>query len=137
MFRKIAIALVAASVLTAPVLAQQTNPSGETKLSPTTPAPTVSSTEKTDKAITKVTKHRVVARHHRHGAKMAKSAKSHGAKMVKYAKPGTKYGKYTRHIGRTKTAPKHAYGAISAKSISPKALTKPSSSKPAARPSLD
>jgi len=80
MFRKIAIALVAASVITAPVLAQ------DTTVSPTRPAPTASTPEKSGKAVTKVTKHRVVARHHRHGTKMAKYTKSHGTKMVKYAK---------------------------------------------------
>jgi hypothetical protein len=125
MFRKIAMALVAASVLTVPVLAQ-TNAPGDGKASPLTSAPTVSSTEKADKAITKVTKHRIVARHHRHGAKMAKSTKYHGPKMVKYAKSGTKYGKFTRHIGRGRTVPKHAFGAASTKPIS----------KPAAKPSL-
>ncbi len=123
MFRKIAIALVAASALTVPVLAQGTNPSGDSKLSPSTSAPTVSVPEKTEKAVTKPTKHRAAARHHRH-AKMAKSTKYHGAKMVKYAK----VGKVTRHYGRAKIGPKHAYGA---------ALKKPISSKPAAKPGLD
>jgi len=120
MFRKIAIALVAASALTVPVLAQQTNPSGDTKLSPTTPPPAVSSTEKSDKLTTTkpTTKHHMVSRHHHHGAKMAKSAKYHGSKMAKYGKSG-------RHIGRT---PKHAYGAAS---------KKPISSKPAVKPSVD
>jgi hypothetical protein len=113
MFRKIAIALVAASVLTAPVLAQGTTP-GDSKVSPTTPAPTASTPEKSEKAVTKVTKHRVVARHHRHGTKMAKYAKSHGTKMVKYAKGAR----------------------ASAKPISSKPGTKPSSSKPAAKSSL-
>src|SRR5258708_8082763 len=70
MFRKIAIALVAASVLTAPVLAQGTTP-GDSKVSPTTPAPTASTTEKSEKAVTKATKHRGVARHPRLGTKMA------------------------------------------------------------------
>ena len=114
MFRKIAIALVAASVLTAPVLAQGTTP-GDSKVSPTTPAPTASTPEKSEKAVTKVTKHRVVARHHRHGTKMAKYTKSNGTKMVKYAKGAR----------------------ASAKPISSKRGTKPSSSKPAAKSSLD
>jgi hypothetical protein len=117
MFRKIAIALVAASVLSAPVLAQGS------QVSPTTPAPTASTPEKSEKAVTKVTKHRVVARHHRHGSKMAKYTKSHGTKMVKHH--GTKMVKYAK-------------GArASAKSISSKRGTKPSSSKPAAKSSLD
>jgi hypothetical protein len=96
MFRKIAIALVAASVLTAPVLAQGTTP-GDSKVSPTTPAPTASTPETSEKAVTKVTKHRVVARHHRRGTKMAKYAKSHGTKMVKHARsPGTKMVRYAK-----------------------------------------
>ncbi len=114
MFRKIAIALVAASVLIAPVLAQGTTP-GESKVSPTTPAPAASTPEKSEKAVTKVTRHRVVVRHHRHGTKMAKYTKSHGTKMVKYAKGAR----------------------ASAKPISSKPRTKPSSSKPAAKSSLD
>jgi hypothetical protein len=127
MFRKIAIALVAASVLTAPVLAQSTTPS-DSKVPPTTPAPTASTAPKAEKAITK---HRMVVRHHRHGAKAAKYAKS--TKMVKHAKSGAKYGKYTRHMGRARTAPKHVYG----KAISAKPAGKPSSAKPAAKPGLD
>jgi hypothetical protein len=129
MFRKIAIALVAASALAAPVLAQQTSPSGETKLSPSTPSPTVSSTEKSDKltATKPTTKHRMVSRHHHHVTKMVKSTKYQGSK--KYGK----YGKSTRHLGRTH---KHAYGAVSAKAISSKPAAK-SSLKPAAKRSLD
>ena len=114
MFRKIAIALVAASVLSAPTLAQSIAP-GDSKVSPTTSAPTASTPEKSEKAVTKVTKHRVVARHHRHGTKMAKYTKSHGTKMVKYAKGAR----------------------ASAKPISSKRGTKPSLSKPAAKSSLD
>jgi hypothetical protein len=128
MFRKIAIALVAASALAAPVLAQQTNPSGETKLSPSTPPPTRSSPQKGHKLTTtkSTTKHHMVSRHHHHGAKTAKSAKYQGAK--KYGK----YGKSTRHY-RT---PKHAYGAASAKAPSSTPAAK-SSLKPAAKRSLD
>ena len=124
MFRKIAIALVAASFLSAPTLAQSTAP-GDSKVSPTTPAPTASTPEKSEKAVTKVTKHPVVARHHRHGTKMAKYTKSHGTKMVKHARShGTKMVKYAK-------------GArASAKPISSKPGTKPSSSKPAAKSSL-
>lgn len=133
MFRKIAIALVAASALTAPVLAQQTtNPSAETKVSPTAPAPSISSTEKTEKLTTKPTKHRMAARHHHRGAKMAKYTKSHGAKMGKYAK----YGKYTHPMKHGRTAGKHAFGAVSAKAISSKPAAKPSL-KRSTRPGLD
>jgi len=130
MFRKIAIALVAASALTVPVLAQQTNPSGETKLSPSTSAPTITSTEKTDKLTTQPTKHRMGARHHH--AKMAKFTKSH-PKMGKYGK----YGKYTHPMKHGKTAARFMSTArASAKPISSKA-TKPSLSKPGAKPSVD
>jgi hypothetical protein len=135
MFRKIAIALVAASALTVPVLAQQTSPSGETKLSPSTSAPTITSTEKTDKLTTKPTKHHMSARHH-HGGKMAKYTKAH--KMGKYAKYGkAKYGKYTRPMKHGKTAASFMSTArASAKPIYSKA-TKPSLSKRGAKPSVD
>ena len=85
MFRKIAIALVAASVLTAPVLAQNTAP-GTGNISPTAPAAAATvNAVKADKAITK---HRTVLRHHRHGAKMVKHAR-HGkyAHHMKHGKP--------------------------------------------------
>jgi len=80
MFRKVAIALVAATVLAAPVLAQDVAPAtGKASQTTTAPAPTV----KADKAITK---HRTVARHH------------HGVKMVKH----TNHVKYARHMKRAK-----------------------------------
>jgi hypothetical protein len=106
MFRKIAIALVAASVLSAPVLAQQTTTPSENKLSPSTSAPTATAPEATEKSVTKPTKHRMVSRHHHHG------------KMAKYGKHGPKYGKYTRHMGRAAMPSKRAYGAVSGKAIS-------------------
>ncbi len=130
MFRKIAIALVATSVLAAPVLAQGTL--GDSKLSPSTP-PTTSIVPKSEKAITKVTKHRMVIRHHRHGTKLAKYTKSHGPKMVKYAK----YGKSTHPMKHGRTAAKFMSTArASAKPISSKALAKRSLSKPAAKRGL-
>lgn len=80
MFRKVAIALVAASVFTAPVLAQNATPGTEKAPQTTTaPAPTV----KTNKATTK---HRMVVRHHRHGVKMVKHTKH--SKSVRHAKRG-------------------------------------------------
>jgi len=94
MFRKIAIAFVAASVLGAPVLAQQTTTPSESKLSPSTSTTTGTAPETTEKTVTKSTKHRVVSRHHRH-AKVAKYGKSHGSKMAK-----GKSGKYAHHMGR-------------------------------------
>jgi hypothetical protein len=135
MFRKIAIALVAASALTVPVLAQQTSPSGESKLSPSTSPPTVTSSEKTGKLTTTPTaKHRMGARHHR-GGKMAKLTKSH-AKMGKYAKYGkAKYGKYTHPMKHGKATVTGA--RAQAKAISAKPATKPSLAKPGARKSLD
>ena len=125
MFRKIAIALVATSVLAAPVLAQGTL--GDSKVSPTTP-PTTSIVPKSEKAITKVTKHRMVTRHHR--AKLAKYTKSPGTKMAKSAK----YGKYTHPMKHGRTSARFMSSArASAKPISSKALTKRSFSKPAKR----
>ena len=123
MFRKIAIALVATSVLAAPVLAQGTL--GDSKVSPTTPS-TTSIVPKSEKAITKVTKHRMVLRHHRHGAKLAKYTKSHGPKMVKTAK----YGKYTHPMKHGRTSAKFMSSArASVKPIPSKALGKRSFSK--------
>jgi hypothetical protein len=120
MFRKIAIALVAASVLSAPVLAQQTTTPSENKLSPSTgTSPTATVPESTEKTVTKPTKHRMVSRHHRH------------AKMAKYGKHWPKYGKYSRHMGRAAMPSKHAYGAVSGKAIS-----RPAARSIKARPSL-
>ena len=125
MFRKIAIALVATSVLAAPVLAQGTV--GDSKVSPTTP-PTTTIVPKSEKAITKVTKHRMIVRHHRHGAKLAKVSKLEGTKMVKSGKYGKKYGKYTHPM-------KH--GRTSAKVMSSARASAKPISKPAAKRGLD
>ena len=131
MFRKIAIALVATSILAAPVLAQGT--SGDSKVSPTTP-PTTSIVPKSEKAITKVTKHRMIVRHHRHGTKVAKVTKVHGPKMVKAAK----YGKYTHPMKHGRTSSKLMSSAhASAKPLSSKTSIKRSSSKPAAKQGVD
>ena len=136
MFRKIAIALVATSVLAAPVLAQGTTLGDKV----TTPS-TTSIVPKSEKAITKVTKHRMVIRHHRHGTKLAKYSKSGGPKLAKYTKSHgpkmakyAKYGKYTHPMKHGRTSARFMSSArASAKPISPKALTKRSFSKPAKR----
>ncbi len=136
MFRKIAIALVATSVLAAPVLAQGTL--GDSKVSPTTPS-TTSIVPKSEKAITKVTKHRIVVRHHRHGTKLAKYTKSRTPKMAKLAK----YGKYTHPMKHGRTAGKltsskfMSSARASAKPLSSKTLIKRSFSKPAAKRGVD
>jgi len=111
MFRKIAIALVAASVLTVPVLAQNAAPdAGKTAQTTTAPANTVK-TVRADKAVTK----HHVARHH------------HGVKMVGHAKHGTyahhmKHGKtHAHHMTHTKTAARQVPGKIvTAKHVSTK-----------------
>jgi hypothetical protein len=99
MFRKVAIALVAASVLTAPVLAQNVAPgAGKASQTTTAPAPTV----KADKATTK---HRMVTRHH------------HGVKTAEHAK----HGKHAHHMKREKTAAKQVSGKpVAAKHVSAK-----------------
>jgi hypothetical protein len=88
MFRKVALALVAASVLTVPVLAQDATP-GAGKVSPTAPAsaPPV----KAVKADKVVTKHHMVNRHHRDGTKVVKHPK-HGthAYHMKHGRTATK-----------------------------------------------
>lgn len=122
MFRKIAIALVAASVLSAPVLAQQTTTPSDNKLSPSTGnTSSVTVPESTEKTVTKPTKHRTVSRHHRH------------AKMAKYGKHGAKYGKYTRHMGRAAMPSKRTYGAVSGKAISSKPGARSIKAKPSAQ----
>jgi|SRR5262245_2698009 len=107
MFRKVAIALVAASVLTAPVLAQGVAP-GAGKVSQPTPAPApVAKTVKADKAVTE---HRTVIRHHRHDAKMVKHAK---------------HGKYAQHMKHGKAAAKQVSGKpVAVKQVSSKATAK-------------
>ncbi len=132
MFRKIAIALVATSVLAAPVLAQGTTLGDKV----TTPS-TTSIVPKSEKAITKFSKHRMVIRHHRQGAKLAKYSKSRGPKVAKYTKShapkmakDAKYGKYTRSMKHGRTASKFMSSArASVKPIPSKALGKRSFSK--------
>jgi hypothetical protein len=132
MFRKIAIALVATSVLAAPVLAQGTT-SGDKATTPST----TSIAPKSEKAITKFTKHRMVIRHHRHGTKLAKYSKSRGPKLAKYNKSHgpkmakfAKYGKYTHSMKHGRTGSKFMSSArASVKPIPSKALGKRSFSK--------
>jgi hypothetical protein len=142
MFRKMAIALVAASVFTAPVLAQ--NPSlsgGGTTSTPssepmdkTKPEKAAESVEKSTKTITK---HRT-ARHHR-GIKTAKSSKMHATtalsgkkssgKAAKLAKTSqvSKTAKFakaeTRRMGHGKTLSKHVYGRASKHMHTPSGTT--------------
>jgi Ni/Co efflux regulator RcnB len=104
MFSKVAIALVAASVFTAPVLAQNATP-GTAKAPQTTtaPAPAV-------KADKPVTRHRIVVRHHRHGAKVIKQAK---------------HGTHVRHVKRGGTLAKQVSGkAAPVKQVSAKPAPK-------------
>lgn len=114
MFRKIAIALVAASALTAPGLAKNA-PLGNGTGSQTAQAPVANTVtpDKAAKADKAVKKHRVV-RHHHHGPKMAKHFKH-----IKYARSAT----------HGKTAAKLTSGA--------QASAKHVSSKPAAKSGVD
>jgi hypothetical protein len=121
MFRKMAIALVAASVFTAPVLAQNpplsggtTSPSGETTEKATKPEKTEKSVESTEKSVTTVTKHHRIARHHRHGTKAAKYGKARTATAMSGKHSGAKSAKYTkiesRRIRHGRIPSKHVYG---------------------------
>jgi hypothetical protein len=138
MFRTMAIALVAASVFTAPVLAQNNTLSGGSsnsgsKNAPSTPAPTGESPEKTEKpdkaeksdksaestekSEKTITHHHHVARHHHHGTKVAKVSKTHTHTAISTKHHGARgYAKYEgRHAGRSRIAkyPRHtgrAYG---------------------------
>jgi hypothetical protein len=103
MFRKIAIALVAATALTAPALAQNVDTGKASPQTTTAPAPTV-------KAHKAATRHRTVVRHHHHGVKVVKHAN---------------HGKYARHMKHGKTPPKQ----VSAKPVAEKQV----STKPAAK----
>jgi hypothetical protein len=106
MFRKVAIALVAASVFTAPVLAQEVAP-GTAKAPATTAVAPATKDVKADKAPTK--HHRVVC-HHRHGTKVVKHFN---------------HGKYAHHIKRSKTATKQVSGKpVVAKQVSTKPVAK-------------
>jgi Ni/Co efflux regulator RcnB len=121
MFRNIAIALVAASVLAAPVMAQNTL-SGGSKASPATPSSETSekadkspeksaeTSESAEKSATK--RHRVARHHHHHGAKTAKYGKSRSG-MAQYGKHGLKTEKYSKYESRRhgRTMGRHSYGA--------------------------
>jgi hypothetical protein len=125
MFRKIAVALVAASVFAAPVLAQTkdnlsggtaTNPSNETEKA-NKPEKTEKSAESTEKTEKTVTHHHHAARHHR--SKAAKAGKARTAtamygKTLSHKTPGGKTSKFarteTRRVGHGKLLPKRAYG---------------------------
>ena len=136
MFRKMAIALVAASVFTVPVLAQNDTLSGgsSNKSSQATSPPAGESAEKPEKAeksaeaveksTKKITHHRKVARHHRRGTKAAKYAKSRSTAV--YAKhPSSEMVKSEkRYVGQGRTTSKRAYGRVS-KPIRSKTMTKP------------
>jgi len=122
MFRKVAIALVAASVLTVPVLAQDAAP-GAGKAAQTTTAP--ATTVKTVKAGKVTTKHRMVTRHHRH---------HHHVAMVGHAKQGKHVGhmKYAHH---TKLVHHMKHGETAAKPVSGKLVTaRHVAAKPTVRP---
>jgi len=121
MFRKMAIALVAASVFTAPVLAQNpplsggttTTPSGET-MEKAKPEKTEKAAESAKKAEKVVTKHRRIARHPRHGTKAAKYGKARITTAISGKHPEAKPAKYgkveSRRIGRGRAPSKHVYG---------------------------
>jgi hypothetical protein len=128
MFRKMAIALVAASVFTAPVLAQTpplsgggttSTPSSEA-VDKTKPEKSAETTEKAGK-----TKHHRMARHHKHGTKAAKYGKAHTTAMSgKHSEAkAAKLAKIeSRRHGRT--LPKKVYGRAS-KHMPSKSTTQP------------
>jgi hypothetical protein len=114
MFRNIAIALVAASVLGAPAMAQSNNtlsgggpssqskpPTESTEKADKTPEKSAETAESTEKSATK--HHKVARHHHRHGTKAAKLGKSRTS-MAKYE---------GRHVGHGRNLGRHAYGASS------------------------
>jgi hypothetical protein len=119
MFRKMAIALVAASVFTAPVLAQNpplsggtTSPSSETTEKANKPEKTEKSVESTEKSVKTVIKHHRIARHHRPGTKAAKYGKARTTAMSgKHPSKSAKYAKIeSRRTGHGRISSKHVYG---------------------------
>jgi hypothetical protein len=124
MFRKMAIAFVAASVFTAPVLAQNpplsgggttSTPSSDT-MEKTKPEKTEKSAESVEKSKKTVTKHHRTARHHR-GAKAAKYSKTRTTTAMSGKESSGKTAKLakteTRRMGHGKTLSKHVYGRAS------------------------
>jgi hypothetical protein len=125
MFRKIAVALVAASVFAAPVLAQNTLSGGSTTSTP--PSDTTEKASKPEKAeksaestttTEKTVKRRHhAARHHRHGGKAAKFGKAGTATAMSGKPLSTKPPKVakteTRRPGHGKLPPKRAFGRAS------------------------
>jgi hypothetical protein len=123
MFRTMAIALVAASVFTAPVLAQNpplsggstTSPSSETTEKANKPETTTGkAAESTEKVEKKVIRHHRTVRHHRHGTKAAKVGKARTGTAMFGKHPSAKTAKYAniegRRTGHKRTHPKHVYG---------------------------
>jgi hypothetical protein len=147
MFRNIAIALVAASVLAAPAMAQNSNTlsggSSSSQSKPSTESPEKAdktpekSAETADSAEKSATKHHKVARHHRHhGAKAAKLGKSRTSGMALYGKHRglrtMNEARYEgRHAGHGRTMGRHAYGRAS------KHMRMHTPSKPMHSPSVD
>jgi hypothetical protein len=132
MFRNIAIALVAASVLAAPAMAQnntlsggnqpsQSKPAGETpEKADKTPEKSAESADSTEKSATK---HRRVARHHhKQGTKAAKMGKSRTSTALH-----GKHGNYARYEGRHMGRGRHDYGRASRHMRSPsRSMSSPS-----------
>jgi hypothetical protein len=122
MFRKVAIALVAASVIAAPALAEIAAPAPKAQTTTGTAPASTATAVKTVKADTAAIKHRKVARHHHHGTKMAKHVN---------------HVKYAHHMKRSKVA--GAAKPVATKPVSAKAgegKTAPTaqvSTKPAAK----
>jgi hypothetical protein len=126
MFRKIAIALLAASVLAAPAMAQttmhgKTSKATSTK-SETKPETAADTLEKTDKISEKAeksaensatsdkatTKHRRMARNHHRGTKTAKLMRK---KPTKTAMHGKHHGGKGTKVAKGKTSGRHIYGS--------------------------
>jgi hypothetical protein len=107
MFRKVAIALLAASVLTAPALAEIVAPAKAPQTTTGTAPANAANTGagvKTVKADKAPTKHRKVARHHHHGAKVAMHKQVKHVNVAHQGKGGKMAG-----TGKTvKHAVKHA-----------------------------
>jgi hypothetical protein len=112
MFRKMAIALVAASVFTAPVLAQDNTLSGgKNQPATSTPSGTIDKTEKSTESVEKggkSMKHHRTARHHR--TKAAKYGKAHGTTAGKLH--GAKAEKLAHRTGHGRMM-KHEFGKAS------------------------
>ncbi len=108
MFRKLAVALIAATVFTAPALAQSTVPA-KTDAAPATNAPVAATTPASPKVV--AAKPTLKSAKVKHTTRLA----HHRVKHVKYAKHAKKHIKVVKHVKHVKLAKKAKHHTIAHK----------------------